>query len=151
MDNKYRMAEWFSSDLEQDDLLYFCEDERKAVVHGVNAHDAVQDRIEALEQERDQLIARVFELELGILQAEVCSCTCLTKTPDPKHHDKICRYRKLRELYNKSPAACLATIQAKAIEDFQTYFDKEYYGEDLSQFIESYSEKLRQQAKEQNS
>jgi len=37
-------------------------------------------------------------------------------------------------------------IQAKAIEDLQTYFDKEYYGEELSQFIEQYAEKLRQQS-----
>ena len=51
MDKQYRMAEWFSSELDEDDLSYFCEDEIKVVVHAVNTHDAMQDKIAELQKQ----------------------------------------------------------------------------------------------------
>ncbi len=153
MDKQYRMAEWFNSALEEDDLLYFCEDERKVVVHAVNAHDVMQDRIAELEQERDQLKAQNAEFRQAAhiagswlswwLDTGECECEGGHICGKPQREHEL---RDIYMLLNKSPVASLADIKDKAIEDFQTYFDAEYYGEELSQFIEQYADKLRQQA-----
>jgi hypothetical protein len=37
------------------------------------------------------------ELDIRILRAQIASCTCGTKPPDPAIHDERCRYRALAE------------------------------------------------------
>lgn len=44
----------------------------------------------------DDLIRRGDALAV-LMKAQVASCTCLTKTPDPDWHREGCRYRILRE------------------------------------------------------
>lgn len=42
-----------------------------------------------------------MEKELDINEQLIGSCSCLTKTPDPKYHDKLCYYRLLMEKISK--------------------------------------------------
>ena len=106
--------------------------------------NAMQDRIAELEQERDQLKAQNAD-QVNVLQEahqaleEFIGWDVNGNASDAMA--QICRVLGAPSGY------CLADIQAKAIEDFQTYFDKEYYGEELSQFIEQYADKLRQKSK----
>jgi len=37
----------------------------------------------------------LLELQRRLLLAEVASCRCMTKTPDPAHHNTDCPYRRL--------------------------------------------------------
>jgi len=103
----------------------------------------------ALEQERDQLKA----MNANFSEAIETASDAFRRLDEQGAYiiGEKDVFLNLHVLYEKlldiNQSACLATIQAKAIEDFQTYFDKEYYGEELSQFVEKYADTLRQQAK----
>ena len=114
--------------------------------------DLVETMAEAgiqLEQERDQLKAQNAELLSGLIgiTAHMFRSALLVDEYDEKEATGIRNKGfKAKAIIDNRRNVRLAEIQAKAIEDFQTYFDKEYYGEELSQFIEQYADKLRQQA-----
>jgi len=130
MDNKYRMADEFELPLYPHSVHKMVFDNQyEAAAHAINNHDAMQDRIAALEQERDQMNAQ---------NAEFRDALQLT-------YNNV-SYVFVRDLLEKSPATCLAGIQVKTIEDLITEFNANYYGEDLCQWLEQQAEKLRPKA-----
>lgn len=56
--------------------------------------------------------------------------------------------REFDHIAESTPQQSLAEIQARAVDGFREYFDKEYYGEDLSPFIEKYAYMIRHESKE---
>jgi len=107
---------------------------REEAVSIINTHDAMQVRAYELEQERAQLKAQNAELRDRL---QWINDYPLTKSD------------ATTSLLNKNPAACLADIQVKTIEDLITEFNAEYYGEDLCQWLEQQADKRRPQAKDQ--
>jgi len=116
--NNYRMADNFSLPVKLEeafdefyvkpgDRLDLFDDQALAAVHAINNYDAMQDRIEALEQERDQLAAVIFDIKQHAYRRIGCSGFSQSVSPE-----------LMLEWTEKSPAACLADIQAKAIEEF---------------------------------
>ena len=104
----------------------------------------LKDKVSELEQERDQLKAQNAD-QVNVLheshQALEEFIGCDTNGNASEAMGQISRVLGAPSGY------CLATIQAKAIEDFQTHYNKEYYGEELSQFIDKYLDQLHQKAK----
>ncbi|MDP3137737.1 MAG: hypothetical protein Q8N17_15565 [Burkholderiaceae bacterium] len=40
-------------------------------------------------------------IEERLVRATVASCSCMTKTPAPHHHDEMCRYRLFMDAYSE--------------------------------------------------
>ena len=133
----------------------------KGEISSAESYGQMQVRAYELEQERDQLKAQNAVIEQQLHDACIFALGFedrlkslfgekLTSGDMEAQFVDICSMAS--DLYHKFDMRVrgepsfehLVEIQAKAIEDFQTYFDKEYYGEELSQFIEQYAEKLRQ-------
>jgi len=100
-------------------------------------------RISELEQERDQLAAQNAEQVNVLHEAHQALEEFIGVDTNGNASDAMAQ---ISRVLGAPSGYSLADMQAKAIEHFQTYFDKEYYGEELSQFIEQYADKLRQQA-----
>lgn len=44
-----------------------------------------------------QTSEKVKDINMKLLRASGCSCTCMTKTPEPEFHKESCTYRLIRE------------------------------------------------------
>lgn len=71
----------------------------QASSHGgryLQLHGEIIVEIKALQAEVDAK-ARHVELIDRLSSACVAGCTCMTKTPEVKHHDSLCHYRLFTE------------------------------------------------------
>jgi hypothetical protein len=48
-----------------------------------------------------QTDAVIKEALINLHIATVGSCSCITKTPDPKYHSELCRYKQLISIINQ--------------------------------------------------
>jgi len=55
-----------------------------------------QDKIDKLEAQNRALVIAMLQLNIG-------SCNCLTKTPEPSYHSKLCPTRIIGEAISNSP------------------------------------------------
>lgn len=104
--------------------------------------ESLEYQVEQLTKERDQLAAQNDRLRNAFNKTKYEFVT-VTGSRHYCYEPDV-----LHKVFTETPAASLAEIRAQAIEDFKAHLDKEYYGEDLSQFIEMYAEQIRQQARE---
>jgi len=154
MDKQYRMADVFDLPTNQDsdgDIVVDTRgyisgnikfEEMGAVVHAINTHDAMQDRIAELEQERDHWKAQDAELAelLAIYHDVIADC-------DPDNDVMLSSISELLRKCRISSEGCLAEVKVQTIENLITEFNANYYGEELSQWLEQQAEKISQQVK----
>lgn len=137
MTEHYRMADEFKLPVGQDSdgdipvgdgFIFVSADveleKLESVAHAVNTHDAMQDRIAALEQELKHLTSaqhgmhpvKALEQERDQLKAQ-----------NAELHKALKQFEGWHEwtdaILNKSPAACLAGIQDKAVKRFALWAD----------------------------
>lgn len=62
-------------------------------------------QIEALE-------ATLADLRLAVFRAQMGSCSCLTKTPDPQYHAASCTYRRLSEVLSATTPPSTQAVRA---------------------------------------